>query len=185
MKIRNFAVGLCVSVVASLFSVGGFAVSEAGSSAESIYYPGYLSQHPYANGSFDYFLSSSVPQTAEVRIEPPSSFRAVADQETLPLSSVATFSPDQGVMSRVMLSGLSIHVGSFLENSVADGLEKRLLEKEIPSFRMSVLLNGIPYVQLHVGPFSGREETEALRSDMENTMNIPGNIVSHGLVPPP
>lgn len=191
MKTRNFSVGLCTSVTASLFAVVSFAETHVDnrvvmrSSVESVYYPGYLSRYAYADGSFVYSLSPPMAQP-EVFVAPsPPPKQTTVTHETSQVSSVAAFAPNQGAMSQVMLSGFSVHVGSFLESSGADGLEDLLREHGIPSFRTPVLLDGISFVQLHVGPFQWREDAENVKLSMERTLNIPGILLSHGLIPPP
>lgn len=197
MKTRTFIVNLSVSLVASFMALTGVAAaheeshaansSTKASRAKSIYYPGYLSQYPYANGSFVYSMTPPAAPPQVVVTPPPIPHASQKNQipNVVQVSSVASFEPNQSVMSQVLLSGFFVHVGSFLEHSGADGLEAQLREHGIPSFRTPVLLNGVAYVQLHAGPYEDREDAESIRLTIESIMNIRGITLFHGLIPPP
>lgn len=151
--------------------------------SKSTYYPGYLSYYPYGHGSFAY--DAWVPERAapppEVHVLPPPPSQAREVPDRLPVSSVAAFAPNQAVLSRVMLSGFSVHIGSFLDYADAKGLEERLRTQGLPVFYTPVLFNGVSYVQLHVGPFQDREWAESMDEIMREKMNIHGVLLFYGL----
>ena len=153
------------------------------SKVKSVYYPGFLSYYPYADGSFVYDPEPPVAQ-AEVRVVsstpiPPQML--LEPPETRSVSSVAAFAPGQPIVSQVILSGFSVHVGSFLEHVDADSLENQLHEQGIPTFRTPVLLNGISYVQLHAGPFEGWGEAEEMGYAISSALDVQGVVLFHGL----
>ena len=148
---------------------------------ETIYYPGYLPNYSYEEGGFVYGLSPSPPSSPpEVIIAPPPLSQATRIPDELPISSVAAFVPNQAVISQVLLSGFSVHVGSFLEYEQAFGLETKLREQAIPFFRTPILLNGISYIQIHVGPFQKRYMAESMAVLIRDTLSINGVLLFYG-----
>ena len=148
--------------------------------SRTIYYPGYLPDYSHGGDGFVYDSSPSLLSPPEVVITPPPPSRAKKVPDALPVSSVAAFMPNQAVISRVLLSGFSVHVGSFIEYEQAIGLEERLLEQGIPFFRTPVLLNGISYLQLHAGPFQERYMAESMEIVIKDTLSIDGRLLFYG-----
>ena len=147
--------------------------------ADTTYYPGYLAYYPYGDGSFVYSLPrhESAPETHIMPLHPP---QVVEAPSGLPSPSVASFSPNQAEASRVMLSGFSVHVSSFLKAADAEELEDRLQQMGIPFFLAPAVINGVAYTQLHAGPFQVQDQAFNTSDLIRDNLGIQGIVLSHG-----
>ena len=147
--------------------------------AESIYYPGYLAYYPYGDGSFVYALPrhETPPEVHVMPLHPP---QVVESPAGLPAPAVASVSPNQAEVSRVMLGGYSVHVGSFLKSSEAEELENRMQSLNVPFFLAPAVINGTAYTQLHAGPFQVQDQAFNASDMMRDSVGIRGLVLAHG-----
>lgn len=147
--------------------------------AETTYYPGYLAYYPYGDGSFVYALPrrETPPEVHVVPLHPPQVVEAPAG---LPAAAVPSVSPNQAEVSRVMLSGFSVHVGSFLKSSEAEEMEARLQHLGIPFFLAPAVINGTAYTQLHAGPYQVQDQAFTASDQIRDSVGIQGIVLAHG-----
>ncbi|MBF0461139.1 MAG: SPOR domain-containing protein [Magnetococcales bacterium] len=176
MKTRMSGMGRGIGVAVGCWLGLGIAVP---SLADTIYYPGYLAYYPYGDGSFVYTLPhpETAPETHVVPLRPPQVVEAPAG---LPVPSMASFSPNQAEVSRVMLAGYSVHVGSFLKSADAEELEDRLQQLNLPFFLAPAVINGTSYTQLHVGPFHAQDQAFVASDTIRDSLGLQGVVLSHG-----
>jgi cell division septation protein DedD len=147
--------------------------------AETTYYPGYLAYYPYGDGSFVYALPrrETPPEVHVMPLHPP---QVVESPAGLPAPAVASVSPNQAEVSRVMLGGYSVHVGSFLKSSEAEELENRLQHVGVPFFLAPAVINGTAYTQLHAGPFQVQDQAFTASDMIRDSVGIQGIVLAHG-----
>ncbi|MEO5340179.1 MAG: hypothetical protein H7837_06635 [Magnetococcus sp. MYC-9] len=149
--------------------------------AETIYYPGYLAYYPYGHGSFVYALPRQAPTPApEAHVAPMPAPKVMEAPSGLPVAAVASSSPHQAEVSRVMLAGFSVHIGSFLQASEAEALEGRLQRLNIPFFLSPAVINGTTYTQLHAGPFQIKDQAFDASDIIRDNLGLQGIVLSHG-----
>ncbi|MBF0160721.1 MAG: SPOR domain-containing protein [Magnetococcales bacterium] len=148
--------------------------------AESIYYPGYLAYYPYGDGSFVYALPRQELPPPETHMAPAHAPRVMEAPSGLPAPSVASFSPNQAELSRVMLGGFSVHVGSYLKASDAEEMEDRLQQVGVPFFLSPAMINGTSYTQLHAGPFQIQDQAFDASDLIRDKLGVQGIVLSHG-----
>ncbi|MBF0184788.1 MAG: SPOR domain-containing protein [Magnetococcales bacterium] len=147
--------------------------------AETIYYPGYLAYYPYGDGSFVYALPKQEVQP-EAQVVPLQPARVVESPAGLPVPAVAATRPGQAEVSRVMLSGYSVHIGSFLKPEEAEEMESGLQKLGLPFFLAPAVSNGVTYTQVHAGPFQIQDQAFTASDHIRDNLGLQGVILVHG-----
>ncbi|MBF0096909.1 MAG: SPOR domain-containing protein [Magnetococcales bacterium] len=151
----------------------------ASAAAETIYYPGYLAYYPYGDGSFVYALPKQ-EMVQEAHVVPMQPARIVESPAGIPVPAVAAVRPGQAEVARVMLSGYSVHIGSFLKAEEAEQMESALQKLGLPFFLSPAVSNGVTYSQLHVGPFQVKDQAFIASDTVRDGLGLQGIVLAHG-----
>ncbi|WP_130471182.1 SPOR domain-containing protein [Candidatus Magnetaquicoccus inordinatus] len=147
--------------------------------AETIYYPGYLAYYPYGDGSFVYSLPKQ-EVVQEAQVVPMQPARIIESPAGVPVPAVAAARPGQAEVSRVMLGGYSVHVGSFLKAEEAEQMESALQKLGLPFFLSPAVSNGVTYTQLHAGPYQVQDQAFTASDTIRDHLGLQGIVLAHG-----